>query len=538
MDADERQRGLQRLLDANSAIVQHLDLPQVLQRIVDAAVELVGARYGALGVIGPDGSLEQLVHVGIDAEVAARIPAPVGHGLLGAVMEAGGALRLDHIEGDGRRYGFPDEHPAMDSFLGVPIRVRDQIFGNLYLADRREGPFTAEDEELVTALAATAGVAIDNARLYDESRRRQEWTAALAEISRAMIAEEPGRAVEVVFRLVSRLVRADEICLVVRDGEQLRIAAAHGEATQHFVGLTYDATGSLVNAAMEANAPLIRDSLPKASAASWSIATGPTLAVPFLLFGRPVAALTVSRSPGGARFTHADIEMAAEFARQAGVAVELARARQDRAALDLVEDRSRIARDLHDHVIQRLFGAGLTLQSIAGAAPSPLRDRLMEQVDLLDEAIAQIRTAIFTLQSRPQHAGKLRHRVLDVIGEVTPILASAPALSFAGPVDALTDEDLVADVVAVLREALTNVARHAEATSTEVRIAADGEFALVIEDDGKGLGADPRSSGLKNMEERAVARGGRFSVQRRAPGITRVEWIVPLPENPPAEEEA
>lgn len=524
----ETQRRLERLLEANRAIVEHLDLPQVLRRVVEAAVSLVGAKYGALGVLGGDGRLEEFIPVGMSPEAASAIgESPTG--LLGAVIDAGATIRLEDVAGDDRASGFWPHHPEPTSFLGVPIRVRDQVFGNLYLADRAGGPFTAEDEEMVAALAATAGVAIDNARLYDETRRREKWNRALAAISSVLIAHG-GDALDVIFERVADLVEVDEVCLMLRDGDRVRVAAARGTRTPGYVGLSYQAEGSLIVAALEAGEPVSLDSMPAGRLAEWTPDVGPTIVVPLPLSTGEVGGLSVSRHPGRPRFAESDIRMAADFAAQVGVAMELARARQDRARLDLVEDRSRIARDLHDHVIQRLFGTGLSLQSLASAAPEALRARLLEQVDTIDDAIAQIRTAVFTLQSRPSATGSLRHRVLDVVGEVTPSLPAAPHLAFSGAVDALTDDELTADVVAVLREALTNVVKHADARECDVRITADEMLTIIVEDDGRGLpDRPPRSSGLANLRERAVARGGRFSAGRRDPRGSRIDWTVPLP---------
>jgi signal transduction histidine kinase len=378
---------LRHLLEANRAVVEELDLEQVLRRIAEAAVSLVDAQFGALGVIAADGRLEQFIHVGIPDDEALIIGhLPEGHGLLGAVVDAAEPIRLEHLAADERSSGFPPHHPAMDAFLGVPIRVRGEIYGNLYLTNRAHGSFTQEDEDLVTALAATAGIAIDNARL---------------------------------------------------------------------------------------------------------------------------------------------------FAAQASLATELAQVRGESQRWELAEERSRIARDLHDHVIQRLFATGLSLQSLAGTASGEFGDALTQQVDAIDAAIAEIRTAVFALDSRKATGEPgLRHRVLDVVGELTATLSSAPRLTFSGPVDLLIDGSLASDVVAVVREGLSNVARHASASQSSVDVRVTDDLVSVrIEDDGSGVTAAPgTSSGTKNLAARAREHGGSFSVSARSPRGTSMVWTARLPD--------
>ena len=183
------QHRLQRLLDANRTIVRQLSLPAILRQIVQSAGETAGAQYAALGVIGSDGLLEEFIHVGMDDTTVAAIgDLPKGRGLLGVLIEHPEPIRLPHITDDSRSSGFPPGHPPMATFLGVPIRNRNRVFGNLYLTNRLDGnDFTAEDEELISALAATASIAIENARLYEESRQRQEWLRASGDVSRNLL---------------------------------------------------------------------------------------------------------------------------------------------------------------------------------------------------------------------------------------------------------------------------------------------------------------------------------------------------------------
>jgi signal transduction histidine kinase len=259
----------------------------------------------------------------------------------------------------------------------------------------------------------------------------------------------------------------------------------------------------------------------------WQPLGGPTIALPLKAAGKPLGVLTLSRRPGAVRFLTTDLDMAAEFAAQAGVAIELGRAREDRQHLEIVSERSRIARDLHDHVIQRLFGAGLSLQSIAVAAPA-LSAKISAQVDAIDAAITDIRTAIFTL--RQTSGTTTRHRILDIATESVSGLGFTPRVTFTGPVDLFVYDQLADDVSAVVRETLSNVAQHANARTASVEIRADEERVIVtVDDDGVGIAPDPtRHSGTGNLAARAEARGGTFELLRRESGGTRAVWIAVL----------
>jgi signal transduction histidine kinase len=487
---------LRHLLEANRAVVEQLDLEQVLRRIAEAAVSLVDARYGALGVIAPDGHLEQFIHVGIaESDARAIGHLPEGHGLLGAVVEAARPVRLQHLSEDPRSSGFPAHHPQMDGFLGVPIRVRGEVYGNLYLTNRADGPFTQEDEDLVTALAATAGIAIDNARLFDEAQRRQRWSTALAEVTSALLSGESDDILGIVVDRVASAIEAESVTI------------------------------TLPHSAGQVAGPL--------TATGADYPPGLTVSVPLIALGRELGVLTIARSAGSAPFADDELSMATEFAAQASVAIELARGRTDSQRLELADDRSRIARDLHDHVIQRLFATGLGLQSLAGRAPEELRAALSGQIDGIDAAIAEIRTAVFTLNSRPESdEPSLRHRVLDVVSELAPGLVTAPRLTFSGPVDLLIDGDLAADVIAVVREGLSNVIRHASASESSIDVSIRGDaVSVMIDDDGAGVSRRPtRSSGTKNLAARAAEHGGTFDLSRRTPRGTTMRWTALLPD--------
>ena len=524
---------LRSLLEASRLVASELDLPTVLRRIIAAAVELVGARYGAIGVIAPDGTLAQFIHVGMPDNLAAQIGhLPEGHGLLGALIEDQRPIRLEHLGEDARSSGFPAHHPPMDSFLGVPVRVRGEVYGNLYLSESVDGPFSEEDEELLIALAATAGAAIDHARLFDEGQRRQRWAAASAEVTAALLSENVEDSLAILAERVAGLADADLVCIALPSTTTtMTIVAAAGDLAGSFTGASFDSEGTLAAQAVEGGQPVLSD-VEMMSQIDTGLALGPTMAIPFATTDAPAGALTVSRRPGRAAFTGADLEMAADFAAQASVALRLASVRADRARLALLEDRGRIARDLHDHVIQRLFGAGLSLQAVAGAVTDPaLRGRISQQVDTLDAAIAEIRTAIFTLNASPaSDAPVLRHRIVDVVSEMSDLFEESPRLTFTGAVDLMVSPDLAEDVIAVVREGLSNVARHAAATQTSISVAVTTErVAVQIEDNGRGIqNPGARSSGTGNLEQRATTRGGIFALTSAETGGTVLLWDVPL----------
>jgi signal transduction histidine kinase len=531
-DVQATQGRLRALLRANQAITQQLELPLVLRKIVEVAVELVGAEYGALGVVDAHGGLEQFVHVGMSKEDADSIGRfPEGHGLLGALIDDPRPIRLLDLSTDPRSSGFPAGHPAMDTFLGVPVRVRDEVYGNLYLSNRKVGEFTADDEELMSALAATAGFAIDNARLFAETKRRQAWSAASAEITAAFVSDEENDAAVLIASAVLTLAEADlvRIALPGEDPTRLIISVARGIDEDVDEGRSFPIAGSLVETVLDSRQPrLIGEPEATAIAGSDTHPVGPTMAVPMLAHGDVLGVLMVSRLPGAFPFTATDMEMAADFAGRATVAMALSDGRAARQRMALLEDRGRIARDLHDHVIQQLFGTGLELQSVLGTMPpGQAAERIDRAISEIDRAIAQIRIAIFTLSSSKSKADTLRHRVIDAVNEAGASLLESPRLEFSGPVDIAVSGTLADDVVAVVREALTNVVKHASANTVSVSVVvAEGAVVVTTIDDGVGLTVSGRRSGLANLGARAGARGGSFEIGTIA-GKTNAVWSAP-----------
>lgn len=535
-DGDVAEDRLRALLAANRTIVADLDLAVVLRRIVESAVRLVGADYGALGVVGTDGALEEFVHVGMSEEAVRTIGhLPEGRGLLGLVIEKRQAIRVDDVGAHESSVGFPPGHPAMGAFLGVPVRVREEDYGNLYLTRSAGDRFSTHDEDLVQALAATAGVAIQNARLFEEARLRQRWLTASTEVTRRVLASDEG-ALRLIARSVHSLADADLTTVVLPVDSELRVAVAEGRDAAGIEDTRYAASGTLSEHVLQTGKPVrLADAEDTASVdgrtiyLSGQVRVGPVMVLPLLGRSAVRGTLVVMRDPSRRPFGQVDAEMATTFASHASVALELAEARHNQQRVLLLEDRARIARDLHDHVIQQVFAAGLVVQATAARVHDPASVTALEQVvDHLDDAIKQIRVSIFQLQ--PPLPGGLRAAVMDVVAELQPALGTAPRVELDGPLDSVATADLVSDVTAVVREGLSNVARHALATTVQLSIfATTTRLTVTISDDGSGLGDGSRRSGLDNMRRRAEDRNGSMAIAEVPDlGGTTLVWTVPI----------
>ncbi|MFF7776853.1 GAF domain-containing protein [Streptomyces tanashiensis] len=535
------------LLEAVMSVGRELDLPQVLRGIVEAAVTLVDAEYGALGVIGDDDRLSEFVPIGIDDSLRERIGAlPSGHGILGELIRDPRPLRLSELSEHPASYGFPEHHPPMHTFLGVPVRVRDEVFGNLYLTEKRGGAdFDAEDEAVVTTLAVAAGIAIENARLYEEGRLRQRWLAASSDFASALLsgAEEA----EVLDGMLERAVGIADadmgVFYLVGPGGELRGSLASGAGADVHRGVVLPSSeGTLAAAALTrdgliAVADVESDARITVQPERWK-GFGPAVAVTVGTKERLSGVLILARLRGRPPFTPAETTALPGFAGQAALALEVADRRRDAEQMSLLEDRDRIARDLHDLAIQRLFATGMTLQSARRFIEHPEAvDRLTRAIDDLDATIKIIRSTIFGLREHdaPGTATKLRNRVVKAVDAAVPTLGFAPALRMEGLLDTDVPAGTADEVVAVIGEALTNVARHARARRAEVSVVVEGGvLAVAVSDDGVGIRPGGVRSGLRNLAERAERLGGELAVRTRPgpTGGTLLEWRVPLPDEP------
>src|SRR5262252_986369 len=526
------------LLEAVVAVGSHLELEAVLRRIVEVAVELVSARYGALGVVGDGGRLVEFVPVGLDESEIARIHHwPEGRGLLGKLITDPHPLRLHDISADPDSSGFPEGHPPMRSFLGVPVRIRDAVYGNLYLTEKQGGDFDEEDEALVQALAAAAGVAIENARLDAEARRQQQWLRANAEVTRRLLfGDQPSEVLELVAQQALEMSGADLVVLALPTGNRgtLMIEHACGDGAAGALGLVLPAERSASGIVMASGKPLTVEDFSSdqrvAVVAREHMPLGPAVLVPLGPAGDVRGVLTAGRKQGALPLSADAVEMLITFAAQAGIGLELAEHRSDAQRLLLFEDRDRIARDLHDLVIQRLFATGMSLQgATALMSDTEAVHRVEQAVDALDETIRDIRSAIFALQSRGEtERPGVRSRILGVVEEMTDPLGFAPGLRMAGPIDTMVPDRLASQMLAALREGLANVAKHAQASRADVTVEAGTDLVLVVRDNGVGLTGTGRRSGLANLEERASELGGTLRTVTAEGGGTEVEWRVPL----------
>ncbi|MCB8957928.1 MAG: GAF domain-containing protein [Nocardioides sp.] len=543
---DAEQARWKTLLDAVVTMAADLSLDELLERIVEVAADLAGARYAALGVVAEGGQqgerrLQTFITHGITAEQQAAIgDLPRGNGLLGLLIDRPEPLRLHDIAEDPASVGFPPAHPPMRSFLGVPVRIRDKVFGNLYLSEKPDGSdFTEQDEQIVTALAAAAGVAIENARLLEEAARRERWLDATAEITSVLV--QPGAedtALQVVADRARVLAGADVAWVVAGpDDAHLSVQVVSGFPADPAKMAGLDLSRSLARSVVTSDLPIAVEDLGADSRATnvgqelgWP-PLGPTVIVPMRSAAGVDGVVALAWLRGrGAQWSLLDPALPTRFAQQAALALHISAARRDLQRLALFEDRDRIARDLHDLVIQRLFAVGLGLQAaghrLSDADPET-GARLDAAVDELDITIRDIRRTIFALGSMDSDAD-LQSAVVEVVERAGAALKFRPVLRFDGPVRTVVDDDLVPDVLAVLTEALSNAARHAAASSVAVELKVGDGLLLCVADDGRGMAADVAESGLSNMRRRAEARGGRLGIDSSPGAGTTLSWWVPI----------
>jgi len=538
------QQRLSALLEAVMAVTADLELADVLSRIVRSACELVDAKYGALGVLGPDGEhLAEFVTQGVtEGQRAAIGDPPRGHGVLGLLIREARPRRLADLAGHSDSYGFPPNHPSMHSFLGAPVRIRDVVFGNLYLTEKQgAAEFTSDDESILVALAAAAGIAIDNARQYEESRQQRQWLATTGAVTQLFLEGRDERsAMHFLAQRTWELAQAqvamvalydDDGDLVVRavqsggSGAGRRSGGALGTVLHKRHWRELVAAREPVLLLTRPGDPVVDGLTNDVRALGPSDPDGPTALLPITVGEDEIGVLAVAWAADAETFVGDVVPPLAALAQQMGLALVAARSQQDRSRLAMLEDRDRIARDMHDHVIQRLFATGLSLQSASRLAEHPVvRTRLDEAVDNLDAAIKDIRHTIFELH-RAKPTRELGEEIAELVRESAQTLGFAPDLTLDGHLDALT-ADLEADLVAVVREGLANVVRHAQASCVSVLVAvtSDGTIQVEVADDGVGVSPAVVQSGLANLRQRAESRGGSLTLAARRPRGTALLW--------------
>ncbi|ODQ86117.1 histidine kinase [Mycolicibacterium flavescens] len=525
---------LDGLVEAMLVVTSGLELDQTLKTIVHTAIDLVDARYGALGVRGHDHELVEFIYEGIDEEMREKIGhLPEGRGVLGVLIDDPKPIRLDNISHHAASVGFPPNHPPMRTFLGVPVRIRDEVFGNLYLTEKADGlPFSEDDEVLVQALAAAAGIAIDNARLYQQSKTRQSWIEATRDISTELLS---GTDPATVFRMVadeSLELSGAQLTLVVvppdldepaPSVDELVVVAVAGDEPDP--GLRTVATeGTAIGEAFLQRRPGRFDGLELVPDTGL---TGPALVLPLRASDAVAGVLVAVRSPGSPPFRADELDMMAAFSDQAALAWQLATTQRRMRELDVLSDRDRIARDLHDHVIQRLFAVGLALQGTIPRARAPeVQQRLGECVDDLQNVIQEIRTAIFDLHGGNAGVTRLRQRIDEAVAQFAEHNLRT-TVQFSGPLS-VVDSVLADHAEAVVREAVSNAVRHAQAGTLAVTVTVGDDLCIEVVDDGRGIPDEVTGSGLTNLSRRADDVGGEFSVESVDSGGTRLRWCAPL----------
>ncbi|MGW0534690.1 GAF domain-containing sensor histidine kinase [Streptomyces sp. NPDC003032] len=513
-----------QLLEAMRSVGTGLELHTTLDRICETAAELADAHYAAIGVVAEDGKgLSEFVYHGMDAETAERIGRlPDGHkGLLGALIHQPRTLRLADLSADPRSCGFPAHHPPMRSFLGVPIRVQGQIFGNLYLTEKRDGAdFNDDDVHMVRVLATEAGIAIGNARLYEAAKQRERWIDGSVAVTTALLSGSDAEdALAVVAEQARHLADSAAGIVLLPDEEGgMEIVAVSSDEPTGALGLVIPPESRIIVQLLEGEAVFIDDAATDPRAVTHlAHRYGPVMMLPLHSDGRVLGTLVTPRARGARPFSEAERTLAAQFASQAALALMMADAQRDRERLAVYEDRDRIARDLHDLVIQRLFATGMMLESAQRRSVVPeVQVGVGRAVDELDVTIQEIRTAIFALQQGPAEAPSgLRTRVLREINMAAVPLGFKPAHRFVGPVDTVVGELTGKNLIAALREALSNAFRHAHAARIDVVVDStvplpDGRqgVRLTVADDGVGIPEGGRRSGLKNLKRRAESLGG------------------------------
>lgn len=532
---------MERLLRVIVGLASDLDLDATLHRIVTAAMELTGARYGALGVRAADGTLLSFLHSGIDPDTAETIGhLPVGKGVLGLLLDHPEPLRLDDLGAHPSAVGFPEHHPPMGAFLGVPITIRQHTFGSLYLTEpTSRAAFTEADEIAARALASAAAVAIANARLFDQTRLTAKWMEAGRAITTALVAEaDPVTSpLKMIAERVCELANAEQaIVLVPSDADlpaaevdSLVVSVAVGLCADEVLGQRVPIEGSTSGGVFRTGIPLITESFRHPIQAFTDIGQRQAIVMPLgAQTSTTLGVLVVARNEHDTSFDSSYLDLVSDFADHAVVALVLAESREQARELSVISDRERIAHDLHDHVIQRLFAAGMDLQgTIARSRSSEVNKRLNRTVNDLQATIDEIRARIFALQTPATESG-FRQKIQDAIAALTENRDIETTLRTSGPLSAV-GTDIAEQATPVIVEAVSNAVRHSGAEHLVICVEVTDELTIDISDDGCGIKPDNhRHSGLANMQRRAELVGGSCEVDGGAGGGTRVHWTSPI----------
>jgi len=528
---------LDGLVEAMLVVTSGLDLELTLQTIVESATKLVDARYGALGIRGEGREIVEFVLEGMgEADLAVIGRVPQGIGVLGLLLDDPKPIRLDEISKHPASVGFPPNHPPMHTFLGVPVRIREEIYGNLYLTEKAGGgPFTDDDEVLVEALAAAAGIAIDNARLYRQAQMRQAWIESTRDIATRMLAgDDPADVLGQMAAQVLKLAQADGAFIALaantesaQSANELVVMDATGEAHVPASAPTLTIAGTVLGQVFTDHIPRRVPAIEDCEQVQQLMDdAGPAMVIPLRASAGGIVVLL--RRHGAREFSADHLDMIVAFADQAALAWQLATSRQRMNELKVISERDRIARDLHDHVIQRLFAMGLTLQgTIARAQSAEVAQRLTDTVDELQNVIQEIRTTIFDLHGGALGANRLRQRIDEAVAAFAG-QGIRTSVRFVGPLS-VVDATVADHAEAVVREAVSNAVRHSGARTLSVEVRVEDELSVEVTDDGCGIPAEVTPSGLENLRARAEEVGGHLTVTDAPGGGTAVRWIAPLP---------
>jgi signal transduction histidine kinase len=535
---------MDRLLRVIVDIGSDLSLDSTLHRIAVAAKEVTQARYAALAVRAPDSTLLSFVHAGIDDDVVRLIGhLPVGKGVLGVPIDENAALRLDDLTAHPATAGFPDHHPPMSAFVGMPITIRGVAFGTLYVTDDApQRQFSDADEIAVRALASAAATAIDNAQLFERVQMSARWTEASREITTVLLggSQPTVPAMQLIAERARELTGAEQaIVLVPTDDDvpdaevdSLVVDTAVGVHVEDVLGQRIPVDGSTTGEVFRSGSPLITEAFRHPIQAFTDVGQRPAIVMPLCANDSVLGVIAVARNDSQPPFDDSYLDLVSDFARHAAMALTLSNARERQHELTVLGDRERIAHDLHDHVIQRLFAAGMDLQGTIARSRSPeVVDRLSRTVDDLQATINDIRNTIFELQAGNDAGSTFRGRVERLIADLTDNRNLIAELRTSGPLS-VVGVDLSRHAEAVITEAISNCVRHADASRLTVRVTAADFLAVEVVDNGRGIPPEnTRRSGLSNIRQRAEQLGGTCEFSTPPDGGTQVRWSVPLTDD-------